>query len=175
MEDFGSVTSLEAEAIGEPGHRTFRLRVRSGEQTASLWLEKEQLQALAIALTQLIVRVGKALQLPASDASLSPLSGFPEPPTLDLKVGRLGLGYQQSEERVLLFAQGIDEEPDDEGAGVVCRASVDQCRGLVAAIEATLAAGRPICRLCLTPIDPGGHVCPRGNGKRPEEDLGALR
>ena len=174
MEDFGSVTSLEAEAIGEPGQRTFRLRLRSGQQTASLWLEKEQLQALAIALTQLLVRVGKAQELLASGASPSPLSPFPEQPTVDLKVGRLGLGYERSEERVLIFAYGIEEDASEGEAAVLSRVSIDQCRDLIAAVEAILAAGRPICRLCLTPIDPGGHVCPRGNGNRPKEDLDAL-
>ena len=77
MEDFGSVSGLEAEAIGEPGRRTFRLRVRSGQQTASLWLEKEQLQALAVALMQVLVRAGKAERLPAPGASPSPLSPIP--------------------------------------------------------------------------------------------------
>lgn len=175
MEDFGTVSSFEAEAIGEPGHRTFRLRLRSGPQTGSLWLEKEQLQALAVALMQLLVRIGKAQELPASGASASPLSPFPEQPALDLKVGRLGLGYQQAEERVLLFAYGMEEESQEGEPAVVCRASIGQCRDLIAGIEAVLAAGRPICRLCLTPIDPEGHVCARHNGNRPKEDLDALR
>lgn len=182
MEDFGIVGSLEAEAIGEPGHRTFRLRLRSGEQTAALWLEKEQLQALAIALMQLLVRVGKAQEVPASDASPSPLLPFPEQPTFDLKVGRLGLGYHQAEESVALFAYELEEEKEaqeeeaqEKEVAVACRASIDQCRDLIAAIEAILAAGRPICRLCLTPIDPEGHVCARHNGNRPKEDLGAVR
>jgi uncharacterized repeat protein (TIGR03847 family) len=177
VEDFGIVGNLEAEAIGEPGHRTFRLRLRSGEQTAALWLEKEQLQALAIGLMQLLVRVGKAQEVPASDASPSPLLPFPERPTLDLKVGRLGLGYHQAEESVALFAYELEEEKEaqEKEAAVVCRASIDQCRDLIAAIEAILAAGRPICRLCLTPIDPEGHVCARHNGNRPKEDLGSLR
>lgn len=175
MEDFGSVSGLEAEAIGEPGRRTFRLRVRSGRRTASLWLEKEQVQALGVALMRLLVRVGKAEKLPAPGASPSPLSPFPEQPTLDLKVGRLGLGYQRSEERVLLFAYGPEEESKEGEAAVVCRAGIDHCRDLIAAIEAILAAGRPICSLCLTPIDPEGHVCARHNGNRPRRDLGALR
>ncbi len=174
MEDFGSVSGLEAEAIGEPGRRTFRLRVRSGQQTASLWLEKEQLQALAVALMRLLVRIGKAERLPAPGASPSPLSPFPEQPTLDLKVGRLGLGYQRAEERVVFFAHGPEEELKESEAAVVCRAAIDQCRELITAIEGILAAGRPICRLCLTPIDPEGHVCARHNGNRPTRDLGAL-
>ena len=91
----------------------------------------------------MLVRVGKAEELPDSGASPSPLSPFPEQATVDLKVGRMGLGYERSEERVLLFAYGIEEEESQEKEpAVVCRASVGQCRDLITGIEAILAAGR---------------------------------
>ena len=54
MWDFGRAELLEPEAIGEPGQRTFRLRVLSGSEAASLWLEKEQLVALTLAIRQLL-------------------------------------------------------------------------------------------------------------------------
>ena len=52
---FGPATRLQAEAIGEPGHRTFRLLVESDDgRAAALWVEKEQLQALGLAVEQLL-------------------------------------------------------------------------------------------------------------------------
>ncbi len=90
-------------------------------------------------------------------------------------MGRLGLGYQQAGEQVLLFAYGVEEESEEGEAAVAWRAGIDQCSELIAAIEAVLAAGRPICRLCLSPVDPEGHVCSRGNGNRPKSDLDGLR
>ena len=177
MLDFGRVSSLEAEAIGEPGQRTFRLRVASDQRTASLWLEKEQLQALALALMRLLVQMGQPEYIPAAGAVANPLSPFPEQPSLDLKVGRLGLGLDQAERSIVLFAyevQETEEEPEESEAVLACRAAPGQCRDLVAMIEAIVAAGRPLCRLCLAPIDPEGHVCARSNGHRPETDLETL-
>jgi uncharacterized repeat protein (TIGR03847 family) len=31
---------------------------------------------------------------------------------------------------------------------------------------ALVAAGRPLCPFCISPIDPRGHLCPRANGYR---------
>ena len=177
MLDFGRVNSLEAEAMGEPGQRTFRLRVSSGQRTASLWLEKEQLQALALALMRLLVQMGQPEYIPAAGAVANPLAPFPEQASLDLKVGRLGLGLDQTEGNIVFFAyeaEEAEEESEQAEAVLACRAAPAQCRDLVAMIEGIVASGRPICRLCLGPIDPEGHVCARSNGRRSEEDLGAL-
>lgn len=177
MLDFGKVSSLEAEAMGEPGQRTFRLRVSSDQRTASLWLEKEQLQALALALMRLLVQMGQPEYIPAAGAVANPLSPFPEQPSLDVKVGRLGLGLDQAEGSIVIFAyevEGEDEESEQAEAVLACRAAPAQCRDLVAMIEGIIAAGRPICRFCLAPIDPEGHVCARSNGHRSETDLEAL-
>ena len=54
MIDFGMVDAVDAEAIGDPGQRTFRIRVRSGANYAALWLEKEQLSALGRGISQLL-------------------------------------------------------------------------------------------------------------------------
>jgi hypothetical protein len=52
---FGPASRLQAQAIGEPGHRTFRLLVESDDgRAAALWVEKEQLQALGLAVEQLL-------------------------------------------------------------------------------------------------------------------------
>jgi uncharacterized repeat protein (TIGR03847 family) len=107
----------------------------------------------------------------------NPLSPFPEEASLDLKVGRLGLGLDQTEGNIVFFAYEAEEaedEPEQGDAVLACRAAPAQCRDLVAMIEAIVASGRPICRLCLGPIDPEGHVCARSNGHRPEDELQEL-
>ncbi len=54
---FGPATRLQAQSIGEPGHRTFRLLIESDDgRAAALWVEKEQLQALGLALEQRLAR-----------------------------------------------------------------------------------------------------------------------
>src|SRR5262249_22530542 len=52
--DFGLVDAVDAEAIGEPGRRTFRVRARAGDQYAALWIEKEQLTALGRGISSLL-------------------------------------------------------------------------------------------------------------------------
>ena len=51
--EFTKVTGLRAEALGEPGQRTFRILVDSDSSSATMWLEKEQLFQLALAIGHL--------------------------------------------------------------------------------------------------------------------------
>ena len=87
---FGPATRLQAQAIGEPGHRTFRLMVESEDgRAAALWVEKEQLQALGLAVEQLLAEFqGRA---PSKPPRQPPPETFPPNPTIDFKVGRLAL------------------------------------------------------------------------------------
>src|SRR4051794_40948754 len=53
--DFATVNRLEAEAIGRPGQRTFRIILGNERgETAVLWIEKEQIQALGDAIERLL-------------------------------------------------------------------------------------------------------------------------
>lgn len=172
MHDFGKVESFEAEAFGQPGQRTFRLRIRSGAQAASIWLEKEQLGALSLAIRRVLAQVsgGQALE-PSSPPELLP--DFPERADVEFRVGRLGLGYDDSEDMLILFVYRLEAAADDDEEGktpeLTCRLSQAQCRSFSDAADTIVAAGRPICLLCGGPIDPDGHVCPRSNGHPRQE------
>ena len=50
--NMGRVKWIGAEALGVPGQRTFRLLAYTEAMSAQLWLEKEQLQALAEAVAR---------------------------------------------------------------------------------------------------------------------------
>lgn len=156
---FGPVTAIGAESLGKPGQRTFRLRARTDEATAMIWFEKEQLQALAIAIEQLLAQIGRpvARQEPAS------MDEFLDPPRIEFKVGRLALGYVEESDLVALLLHA--EEADPEGpASLVCLATRPQFRALSRQIVEVCAAGRPRCGLCGDPIDPGTrHHCVRLN------------
>ena len=56
--DLGMATALEAEAIGEPGARRFRIRVTAGDSTASIWCEKEHVDSLAASIERVLAGEG---------------------------------------------------------------------------------------------------------------------
>ena len=53
INEFTQVTKFIPETFGEPGMRTFRINVDSESSTANIWLEKEQLAELSMAMLQL--------------------------------------------------------------------------------------------------------------------------
>ena len=162
MWDFGRAELLEPEAIGEPGQRTFRLRVLSGSEAASLWLEKEQLVALTLAIRQLLEQTDE--EEASSEAGPSQSGDtFPQQPQVDFKIGRLGIGYDEKRRMVTIFAY---EEEVEEGAPptFACQVSRSQCHAFAERAEEVITAGRPVCLLCGEAINPEGHRCVRRNG-----------
>jgi uncharacterized repeat protein (TIGR03847 family) len=159
--DFGDVDEIDVEAIGEPGHRTFRILAERGAETASLWVEKEQLQALGLLVEQHIARISRGRT--ATERALLTLAGrFPSQATFDFTAGRLAVGYDESTRRFLLTAH-TTEEPEREDPAFACAATPTQMRALSVKIAEVVAAGRPRCPLCGAPIE-GKHVCPATNG-----------
>jgi uncharacterized repeat protein (TIGR03847 family) len=159
--DLGDVDEIDAEAIGEPGHRTFRILAESGSQTLSLWVEKEQLEALAILIEQQIVSAtprGIADQA----AILTLAARFPSRPTIDFKAGRLAVAYDEATRRLAFTAHNIEET--DDARVYQWAASRSQILGLNQKIAEIVAAGRPRCPLCGAPIE-GQHICPAANGR----------
>ena len=165
MWDFGRADVLEPEAIGEPGQRVFRLRVTSGGDAASLWLEKEQLAALTLAIRQLLEQTEESEAQDEQGLASSP--AFPEHPQVDFKLGRLGIGYDEDRRMVTIYAyeqSEEEEEKDDAPPAFACQVSLGQCAAFADRAEAAIRAGRPVCVLCGGPIEGGGHKCQRRNG-----------
>ncbi len=160
--EFTKATSLDAEAIGEPGDRTFRILVNSGSSSLTLWLEKEQLFELALAIQRLL-------------ATLPEKEGSPgEPPydreapdltQLDFKVGQLTLGHHAGSGHFHVDAHDVEDE-EDSPATVRVWANKSQVEEFAKEALHVCSAGRPICPLCGGPIDSTGHFCPRVNGHR---------
>lgn len=171
---FGPATRLQAQALGQPGHRTFRLIVESDDgRTAALWVEKEQLQALGLAIEQLLAEFQGRLS--PKQPRQPPVETFPANPTVDFKVGRLALGQDESElesgPRYVLLVYDVDgsgseEEEPAQPATFACRATREQLRALSRNIAEVVAAGRPRCPLCGEPMDSADkpHGCVRANG-----------
>jgi uncharacterized repeat protein (TIGR03847 family) len=174
--DFGPNTDLEAqrlrvEAIGEPGQRRFRLLAMLGGETVIVWMEKQQLQALGLALEQMLE------QLPNAGPELGTTGA---PVEFDLRTrrqfraGRMELGYDEGTDKLVIVAHDMNDEPetddvaiDDVPASFACRITREQAREVSADAAAVVAAGRPRCTMCGAPMGPGNHVCPQQNGHYP--------
>ena len=155
--EFTNVSSFKPESIGEPGKRTFRILITSASSSAAIWLEKEQLFQLGLAIQQMVANLSidraSADSLP-TDREAAPLT------RLDFKVAKLVLGYDSSKRLFIIDAYDSDVEE------ATVRVWVDEQQINEFSEEAleVCASGRPFCPLCSNPMDPEGHRCARTNG-----------
>lgn len=157
------VQRLRVEALGEPGQRRFRLMAVIGGETHIVWMEKQQMQALGMAVEQLLE------QVPHSDPPLTGDSGidFDRETLHQFRVGRIELGYDAASERVVINAYDLQQEDEEESATLVLRLDLRQSAELSTDAAVIVAAGRPLCPMCGQAMDPEGHVCPQQNGHLP--------
>lgn len=164
--DFEAIDRLEAEAIGRPGRRTFRLIVGNDRgETAVLWIEKEQLQALGEAIDRLLAQLGprRYRRLDITPSAPEPVGPLLDPPVVEFKIGQLGLGYEPASRLCLLVAHDIEGDP--EGPPTLrCLIKQRQFRQLSEQIAGIVATGRPRCPMCGQPLPDGPHFCPPSNG-----------
>ncbi len=180
LQDFGRAELFDAEAIGKPGSRRFRLIARSRSGTAALWLERSQLEALGEALDKLLARLadGMLLRTEASASGIMQPSappGFPRHPDVEFQVGpMMQLGYDDEDDLVLFRAAPLEIVEEDGFA--IARDDVEpsfsilfsrtQAELLSTHISGVLSGGRPRCPFCGQPIE-GTHVCEKQNGFHP--------
>ncbi|HTK07796.1 MAG TPA: DUF3090 family protein [Ktedonobacteraceae bacterium] len=178
--DLGRVRILGADAVGQPGQRRFRLFAQSSRGSLVVWMEKEQLNSLSIALDRALAQLseGQVLRTEArAGGRLSPQTmpaDFPSPPTYEFQAGQIGLNYDESDDLFLLGITPFEimlqgEEPvvqlreEDE---VTFLFNLHEAQNLSSAITSVVGAGRPVCPLCGTPLDGGPHACVKQNGHR---------
>jgi uncharacterized repeat protein (TIGR03847 family) len=177
--DLGQVDMLGAEAVGQPGQRRFRLFVRSRRGSAIMWMEKEQLNGLSLALDRFLAQLteGQVLRTEAQAGQLPVVEGmpanFPSTPDYEFQVAQIKIGYEEVAELFLLsvipleIVTGPGEEPEaviDEDAAVLFFFTRQQAQRLTTAISVIVTSGRPVCPLCGTPLDGGPHACVKQNG-----------
>ena len=159
--DYGRAYSVDAEAIGEPGNRRFRLIVISGGQNACVWMEKQQLDSIGEWFKEMCERLDNESANAEPDVEAAPV---PLNFELDFRARQLGLGYLEEDDVFVLHAFDLNATTDDPLPAFRCLISRGQARVLARTIERVVSGGRPICPLCESPMNPGGHVCPRSNG-----------
>ena len=170
-----------AGTIGEPGNRAFYLQARDGARIVSVALEKVQVAALAQRLDELLdelERRGVEGSAENEDAT-GDTGSLDEPINEAFRAGTLTLGWDTTDDLVLVEARAIvedgdeedeedvlpDEDDDTDGPDILrVRMTALAARLFVARAVRVLSAGRPPCPLCGQPLDPQGHLCPRRNG-----------
>jgi len=180
--ELGAVDRITADAVGEPGMRTFYLQARAGDELVTVVVEKEQVVLLSQSVLELLAEVPLETG-PLDETELA----LEEPVDPLFHAGRLSIGYDPDGDRFLLevteFEPDDEDEDEDEGSALVDEDPLGVALGdepetirLWASREQMLALsrhgaevaerGRPTCRFCGNPIDPEGHVCPATNGHR---------
>lgn len=180
--EFSQPERFVAGTVGRPGERAFFLQVRDGRRVVSIAIEKQQVDLLAQRLSAMLdelLREGRAAVIPAvAPAGLEDNDPLDTPVEPEFRAAALAIGWDDDEDHVLVEAQSIVSEDEDDLTALtqgpqpsdaeVLRVSLTPAaaREFVRRAETLVAAGRPACPFCSLPLDPEGHVCPRANGYR---------
>ncbi len=179
--DLGPVNILGADAVGGPGQRRFRLYAQAGGRAVIMWMEKEQLNTLALALDRALAQItdGNVLRAIAQAGPKPTIEGmpadFPGRPTFEFQVGQIRIGYDEGRTLLALIAAPIEillergQEPraiirEDESVSIFF--TMQQAQTLTSSINVLVASGRPVCPLCNRPLDGGPHACVQQNGHK---------
>jgi uncharacterized repeat protein (TIGR03847 family) len=138
-------------------------------------LEKEQSALLAEKideiLDELMVNEGNPFSVPATTpVELVDNEPLDQPVDEQFRTGAMGLGWDPSTAQVVLEAyplvvvdadeiDDLDEEDLQPEEVLLVRMPVGTARAFAKRTREIVGAGRPLCPLCGTPIDPEGHVC----------------
>lgn len=179
--DLGPIEILGAEAVGQPGQRRFRLFAMAHDISVTLWMEKDQLNNLSMALDRILAQLteGRILRTEAQASPPPPPEGapanFPAKPDFEFQVGQLRISYDERRNLLILISipLGIVMEPGQEPQVILreedtlsFRFTLQQAKHLTSSIAILVSSGRPVCPLCRAPLDGGPHACVKQNGHR---------
>ena len=157
--EFSEITSIEAESFGEPGKRTFRIVVSASNGSAIMWLEKEQLLQLALAIQELLQTLpnntdNSDIYKPSNDKEFVN--------HIEFHIGKLVLAHEGDNRRFIIDAYDLDK--DTELPVVRIWGEKGELTNFADNAIKICSAGRPVCPLCNVPMESSGHVCPKVNG-----------
>ncbi len=170
--------------VGPPGARTFFLQARDGARITTVALEKQQVEALAERIDELLDEVMQAAANTALIPAVAPFdlvdnNPLEQPIEEEFRAGTMTLSWDIASERIVIevfpFTEAavvtpdqVDEdleEPEPDEIFLV-KLTAGGARAFVDRARTVIKAGRPDCPFCGNPIDPDGHLCVRANGFR---------
>jgi uncharacterized repeat protein (TIGR03847 family) len=177
--DLGPIDVLGADAVGQPGQRRFRLFAQNIRGSVVVWMEKEQLNSLSLAIDRFLALIteGQVLRTEAV-AGRQPLppempTDFPRQPTYDIQMGQMRLNYDERRALFMLSAVPLEiltergQEPQlvlREDRALAFLFTHQQAQRLSSTITILITSGRPVCPLCGVPLEEGPHACEKQNG-----------
>lgn len=172
-----------AGTVGQPGDRAFYLQASEDIRTVSVLLEKRQVEVLADRIGSLLEEVARQFGADVPERAPDDLldsDPLRVPVEEEFRVGTMGLGWDAESEAVVIELLAATEEEIDES---VVLGDTDEgpdalrvfltpaaARAFAQRAGQVIAAGRRPCPLCEEPLDPSGHICPRLNGYRRNDD-----
>jgi uncharacterized repeat protein (TIGR03847 family) len=143
--EFDPVTHITVGTIGEPGRRTFFIQAQYGSDRIDLICEKEQVQALADAIEEMVENLEKEFNITRhTDLQIDEAAmALKEPVDPLFRVGAMGLGYDANRDRVLLVAQeSLSEEEQRDPREVRFFATRAQMQALSIYARDVIGGGR---------------------------------
>ena len=162
--EFDEVDTFTVGTIGQPGARTFYVQVRADDQRITIKCEKQQTAAIAQYLRKVLADLP-----PPDDRPIPGAMKMVEPVHPVFTLGPIGLGFDRSNDRILLQLEELGEvdeegEPLDVNRGHVrIYITRSQASAFADHADTVIESGRPDCEWCGSPIDPDGHYCARMN------------
>lgn len=166
--ELDSVDFITIGTVGPPGQRIFHLQAMRERRLVTLIIEKEQAAALAEGIMSILKEIQEKFDLTTVQKADDNLDLELQEPVLPLfRVAQMGLGYDNSHDRLILFLNELlPEDASGEPRVVRLAATRMQMRTLADHTRTIVAGGRPICGNCSQPMDPEGHFCPKSNGHK---------
>ncbi|HEY8168742.1 MAG TPA: DUF3090 family protein [Candidatus Limnocylindrales bacterium] len=173
---FDAPDRFVADAIGQPGQRTFYLQAREGGRRVTVALEKVQVALLAQRLVDLLDAIrDRGIELPSTESGEDDVGPLDEPLDEAFRVGTIAMGWDVGRGRAMIETRAVvedeDEEPeeigdDDPDGPDLVRVFLEApaVYAFTRRAARAVAGGRPPCPVCGEPLDPQGHLCPRRNG-----------
>ena len=167
--DLGPAERITADAVGEPGARTFYLQARNVTEVVTLIVEKEQVRLLAASVLDLLATIGLETGSGPDEDAMELEQPF-EP---RWRAGRLSIGYEEDSDRFLLEIEEFQPELEEDDPLLLLQgdpellrlwATREQMFALSRHAATVVDRGRPTCQFCGNPLDPEGHSCPAMNG-----------
>lgn len=160
----GDAQYLSAQALGEPGQRRFRIVTVIDGDTFILWMEKQQVEALGLAIQNLV----NFLPATATIETGSDTSAMVDEATrYQFRVGRIEIAFDQAEGRIVMAAYDIELPETTSEPTLRVRFDTRMATDMADEAADLMTRGRPRCPMCGGPIDPEGHFCPEQNGHLP--------